>query len=226
MPQRVFGKKVMVRKFCHKVRAVWRKGGQDLVRSGRGALPECWWHSTVSRSLGNFNDTADFLRKPLWRVASHWRRRAGGRSRVDRLAAGAGDCRRKGAERGLPLSELETKLPASRFIHSHRSYLVQLRWLQSVDLQSMTIQVKDKRVPLSKGYREQLLERLDQISPLNTTAFSPPRDHVWRAIRGLRDVPSRTSPCNALPRPTQIFRPLPVRIWGCSSNRRGPARCR
>lgn len=63
----------------------------------------------------------------------------------------------------LPLSELETKLPASRFIRSHRSYLVQLRWLQSVDLQSMTILVKDKRVPLSKGYREQLLERLDQI---------------------------------------------------------------
>jgi len=63
----------------------------------------------------------------------------------------------------LPLSELEAKLPVSRFARSHRSYIIQLRWMQSVDLQSMMIQVKDKQVPLSKGYREQILERLEQI---------------------------------------------------------------
>jgi DNA-binding LytR/AlgR family response regulator len=63
----------------------------------------------------------------------------------------------------LPLSELETKLPVSRFARSHRSYLIHLRWIQSVDLQAMTIQVKEKQVPLSKGCREQILERLEQI---------------------------------------------------------------
>ncbi len=63
----------------------------------------------------------------------------------------------------LPLSELEAKLPANRFARSHRSYLIHLKWLQSVDLQSMTIQIKDKQVPLSKGHREQILERLEQI---------------------------------------------------------------
>lgn len=63
----------------------------------------------------------------------------------------------------LPLSELESKLPATHFARSHRSYIIHLRWLQSVDLQSMIIQVKDKQVPLSKRYREHILGRLEQI---------------------------------------------------------------
>lgn len=63
----------------------------------------------------------------------------------------------------LLLSELEAKLPASRFARSHRSCIAHLRWLQSVDLQSIMIQVKDKQVPLSKGYREQIWEQLEKI---------------------------------------------------------------
>ncbi len=63
----------------------------------------------------------------------------------------------------IPLGELEEKLPISRFARIHRSYLINLKWLQSVDLQEMTVLVKDKQVPFSKSYREKILERLEQI---------------------------------------------------------------
>ncbi|MBC7774017.1 MAG: response regulator [Phycisphaerae bacterium] len=63
----------------------------------------------------------------------------------------------------IPLGELEMKLPEGRFARTHRSNLIHLKWLQSVDLQEMTVLVKDKSVPLSKGFREQILARLDQV---------------------------------------------------------------
>lgn len=63
----------------------------------------------------------------------------------------------------IPLGDLEEKLPASRFARTHRSFLIHLKWLQSVDLHDMMVQVKDKSVPLSKSYREPILERLDQL---------------------------------------------------------------
>ncbi|MBN8680463.1 MAG: LytTR family transcriptional regulator [Chitinophagales bacterium] len=63
----------------------------------------------------------------------------------------------------IPLSELESRLPEGRFIRTHRSYVVQLSYLQSVDLQEMMVLLKDKSVPLSKGYRDGLLERLEMV---------------------------------------------------------------
>ncbi|HAD12424.1 MAG TPA: hypothetical protein DCF33_08290 [Saprospirales bacterium] len=63
----------------------------------------------------------------------------------------------------IPLSELESRLPEEQFLRTHRSYLVPLSFLQSIDLQNMMALLKDKSVPLSKGYRGGLLERLDQV---------------------------------------------------------------
>ncbi|MBL7810240.1 MAG: response regulator transcription factor [Saprospiraceae bacterium] len=63
----------------------------------------------------------------------------------------------------IPLSELESRLPEGHFVRTHRSYVVQLSYLQSVDLQNMMVLLKDKSVPLSKGYRDGLLERLDMV---------------------------------------------------------------
>lgn len=63
----------------------------------------------------------------------------------------------------MPLNEMETKLPPNLFTRTHRSYLIHLKWLQSVDLQNMLIQVKDKKVPLSKSFRKSILERFEQI---------------------------------------------------------------
>jgi len=58
---------------------------------------------------------------------------------------------------------LEKKLPLQRFARTHRSYIIHLKWLQSVDLQEMMVSVKEKSIPLSKGFREQILGRLEQI---------------------------------------------------------------
>lgn len=63
----------------------------------------------------------------------------------------------------IPMGDLEKKLPLQRFARTHRSYIIHLKWLQSVDLQEMMVSVKEKNVPLSKGFREQILARLEQI---------------------------------------------------------------
>jgi DNA-binding LytR/AlgR family response regulator len=63
----------------------------------------------------------------------------------------------------MPLGDLEKRLPSSRFARTHRSFLIQLKWMQSVDLQDMIIHIKDRHVPLSKGYRDDLLKRLEQV---------------------------------------------------------------
>ncbi|TAE46475.1 MAG: DNA-binding response regulator [Bacteroidetes bacterium] len=63
----------------------------------------------------------------------------------------------------ISLTEMQAKLPGKQFAQSHRSYLVNLAWLQQIDLQEMTVLVGDKTVPLSKSYREDLLARLDQV---------------------------------------------------------------
>lgn len=63
----------------------------------------------------------------------------------------------------IPLTELEEKLPKSRFARTHRSFIIHLKWLQSVDLQDMMVLVNDRAVPLSKGHREAILKRLEQV---------------------------------------------------------------
>ena len=63
----------------------------------------------------------------------------------------------------MPLGDLEEKLSPGRFARTHRSFLIQLKWMQSVDLQEMIIHLKDKHVPLSKGYRDDFLKRLEQV---------------------------------------------------------------
>jgi DNA-binding LytR/AlgR family response regulator len=63
----------------------------------------------------------------------------------------------------MPLGYLEEKLPSNRFARTHRSFLIQLKWIQSVDLQDMIIQIRDKHVPLSKGHRDDFLKRLEQV---------------------------------------------------------------
>ncbi|MCB9333271.1 MAG: response regulator [Lewinellaceae bacterium] len=63
----------------------------------------------------------------------------------------------------IPLGQLEEKLNTRQFARTHRSFLINLNQIQSVDLQENFIQVKDKSIPLSKGYRDQVLERLEQL---------------------------------------------------------------
>ncbi len=63
----------------------------------------------------------------------------------------------------IPLSDLESKLPAADFARTHRSYVIALRWLKSVDIQNMLVLVKDRPVPLSRSHREAVLGRFEQL---------------------------------------------------------------
>ncbi|MTB50820.1 LytTR family DNA-binding domain-containing protein [Lewinella sp. W8] len=63
----------------------------------------------------------------------------------------------------IPLSELSGKLSEEVFVQSHRSYLVNADLLESVNLTEMTLLVSGQEVPISKGYRETVLNRLEQL---------------------------------------------------------------
>jgi len=61
------------------------------------------------------------------------------------------------------LSELEKRLPIDIFIQTHRSFIVNINMIDTVDLQDSVIIIKDKHIPISKRKREALLKRLDWI---------------------------------------------------------------
>lgn len=63
----------------------------------------------------------------------------------------------------ISLTEMMAKLPEKQFAQSHRSFVVNLRSLQQLDLQEMTVLVGGQSIPLSKSHRDELLARLDQV---------------------------------------------------------------
>lgn len=63
----------------------------------------------------------------------------------------------------MPLGQLEEKLPLPLFVRTHRSFLINLNQIQSVDLQNNLIQIKDKHIPIGNKYREQVLALLEQL---------------------------------------------------------------
>lgn len=63
----------------------------------------------------------------------------------------------------LSLNELKKRLPESSFFQTHRSYLVNIEAIKSVDLDDSVVIIGEKQVPLSKRNRESLLAKLDWI---------------------------------------------------------------
>ena len=63
----------------------------------------------------------------------------------------------------IPLSELSEKLDQATFVQSHRSYLVNTDLLESVNLADMTLTVAGQEVPISKGYKDGVISRLEQL---------------------------------------------------------------
>ncbi|MEQ8628899.1 response regulator [Ekhidna sp.] len=59
------------------------------------------------------------------------------------------------------LKTLEEKLPASRFMRVHRSYIVNVEHIQAIE--DNYIQIADKSIPIGKTYREDLMKRLSII---------------------------------------------------------------
>lgn len=67
----------------------------------------------------------------------------------------------RGADRIMPLmqlSKLEEMLPASRFMRVHRSFIVQISKIEAI--QGNTIWIGKKEVPVSRTYREALINRM------------------------------------------------------------------
>ncbi|SEQ31683.1 LytR/AlgR family response regulator transcription factor [Neolewinella agarilytica] len=62
----------------------------------------------------------------------------------------------------LPMSELGARL-AGGFISCHRSYIVNVTKITSVDIQDNVVRLGDRQVPMSRRSKEAVLERLDWI---------------------------------------------------------------
>jgi DNA-binding LytR/AlgR family response regulator len=61
----------------------------------------------------------------------------------------------------MTLKDLEAKLPSHPFVRIHRSYIINLSQIEEVTNQSILI--KGKTIPISKPYRDDLLQRLHLI---------------------------------------------------------------
>ena len=64
----------------------------------------------------------------------------------------------------LALSKLETMLPPSVFIRTHRQYIVQVAHIEQVNLESNTILIQEKEIPLSRNKRKELKEVMNLIT--------------------------------------------------------------
>ncbi len=63
----------------------------------------------------------------------------------------------------MSMKDLLSRLPESSFIQSHRSYIVNLNKIKTVNLEDSVIILEDKQVPLSKRNKEGLLKKLNWI---------------------------------------------------------------
>lgn len=61
------------------------------------------------------------------------------------------------------LGELEEKLPPNRFFRTHRSFLIHLRYLQSLDFQDMVVWINGQSIPLSKRNKVELTNLLNRV---------------------------------------------------------------
>lgn len=53
--------------------------------------------------------------------------------------------------------------PANRFIQVHRSYIVQLKCIEKIDLSTNELYLLDQVFPIGRKYKAQLLEQLNLI---------------------------------------------------------------
>ena len=63
----------------------------------------------------------------------------------------------------IPMLELSKRLPEDLFLQTHRSFMINMEKVDSVDLQDSVIIIGEKQVPLSKRNRAMVLEKLNWI---------------------------------------------------------------
>ena len=62
----------------------------------------------------------------------------------------------------LTLKGIEEKLASSDFIRIHKSYLVSIAAIQSVDRDEVKL-IQQKLLPLSKHYRAEVMQRISEL---------------------------------------------------------------
>jgi len=60
----------------------------------------------------------------------------------------------------ISLTELIAKLPETLFLQVHRSFIVNIKHIGSVDLTNNRITIKDNQIPISKAHKDGILEKL------------------------------------------------------------------
>ncbi|MDQ3843864.1 MAG: LytTR family transcriptional regulator, partial [Bacteroidota bacterium] len=60
----------------------------------------------------------------------------------------------------LTMRSIEERLPGHEFVQIHRSYIVSIPQISRLDMNDVWI--KDKVLPISKGYKEQLMQRINE----------------------------------------------------------------
>jgi len=63
----------------------------------------------------------------------------------------------------MAMAELSKRLPEDLFLQTHRSFLVNIEKVESVDLKESVIVLGEKQAPISKRNRENVLKRLNWI---------------------------------------------------------------
>lgn len=64
----------------------------------------------------------------------------------------------------MSLREVVNRLSSNNFIQTHRSFVVNMAKIKSVDLQDSVIILENMHVPISRREREMVLEKLDTLS--------------------------------------------------------------
>jgi len=64
----------------------------------------------------------------------------------------------------MALQDLANRLPANLFIQTHRSFMVNMEKVSSLDLTESILYVGEKSLPLGKTYRDQVMGRLNFLS--------------------------------------------------------------
>lgn len=59
------------------------------------------------------------------------------------------------------MKDIEKKLPAETFMRVHRSYILNLKKIKSLDSSLVVLEESDKKIPIGGSYKEQLFKKLN-----------------------------------------------------------------
>ncbi len=61
------------------------------------------------------------------------------------------------------LKDLAEKLDPTKFVQTHRSYIVNASKIQDIDLHLFVIRINETEIPLGKSYKDELVQRLQML---------------------------------------------------------------